>query len=92
MSNQRLPYMTIDPVRPGIILFDGSHSTGMFAGKRAADIINACNTYQAIKDALDTDEDGEALVEVARNAHRAERELAAIRQNKERSDDRQTNL
>lgn len=30
-----------------------------------------------IKDALGTDEDGEALVEVARNAHRAEMELAS---------------
>lgn len=27
---------------------------------------------QSIKDALNTEEDGEALVEVARNAHRAE--------------------
>lgn len=41
-------------------------------------IVLACNTYEAIKDALGTDEDGEALVEVARNAHRAERELAAL--------------
>lgn len=31
-----------------------------------------------IKGALGTEEDGEALVEVARNAHRAEQELAAI--------------
>jgi hypothetical protein len=30
-----------------------------------------------IKDALATDEDGEALVEIARNAHRAEQELAS---------------
>lgn len=39
----------------------------------------AVNAYQQIKDALGTDEDGDALIEVARNAHRAEQELAAIK-------------
>jgi hypothetical protein len=34
---------------------------------------------KSIQDALGTAETGEALVEVARNAHRAEQELAAIR-------------
>lgn len=33
---------------------------------------------QRIKDALGTEENGEALVEVARNAHRAEMELVII--------------
>lgn len=37
----------------------------------------AVNAYQQIKDALGTDEDGEALVRVARNAHTAEQELSA---------------
>lgn len=32
---------------------------------------------QDIKDALGTDENGDALIEVARNAHRVEMELAA---------------
>ncbi len=40
-------------------------------------IISAVNTYQAIKDALGTGEDGEPLVRVARAAHTAEQELAA---------------
>ncbi len=31
-----------------------------------------------IQDALGTAEEGEALIEVARNAHRAEQELAAL--------------
>lgn len=31
-----------------------------------------------IQDALDTEENGDALVEVARNAHRAEMELASF--------------
>jgi hypothetical protein len=39
----------------------------------------AINSYRAIKEALGTEEDGEALVEVARNAHRAEMELAALK-------------
>jgi hypothetical protein len=42
-----------------------------------ATILQAVNTYQGIKDALGTDEDGEALVRVARAAHTAEQELAA---------------
>lgn len=33
---------------------------------------------QQIKDALGTDENGAALIEVARNAHRAEMELASL--------------
>ena len=33
---------------------------------------------QRIKDALDTEEDGDALVEVASNARRAEQELAEL--------------
>lgn len=33
---------------------------------------------KSIQDALGTEECGEALVEVARNAHRAEQKLAAI--------------
>jgi len=38
--------------------------------------IDANELIQRIKDALGTDEDGDALIEVARNAHRAERDLA----------------
>jgi hypothetical protein len=38
----------------------------------------AIYAYQRIKDALGTDEDGDALIEVARNAHRAEQQLAAV--------------
>lgn len=41
----------------------------------------ALYAYQGIKDALGTDEDGDALIEVARNAHRAEQELAALKRN-----------
>jgi hypothetical protein len=33
---------------------------------------------KSIQDALGTEEEGEALVEVARNAHKAEMELASI--------------
>lgn len=40
---------------------------------------------QRIKDALNTDEDGDALVEVARNAHRAEIYLARILRDQERN-------
>jgi hypothetical protein len=38
------------------------------ARANAALIVLAVNTYQSIQDALGTNEDGEALVEVARNA------------------------
>lgn len=41
--------------------------------KEAAELI------QRIKDALGTEENDEALIEVARNAHRAEMELATIK-------------
>jgi len=40
---------------------------------------------QRIKDALNTDEDGLALVEVARNACKAELELAYIKMGKDES-------
>ena len=39
--------------------------------------MNSRELIQRIKDALGTDEDGEALIEVARNAHTAEQVLAA---------------
>lgn len=41
---------------------------------------------QRIKDALGTDEDGDALVEVARNAHAAERAYAAQQLREEQSE------
>lgn len=47
--------------------------------KTAGDIIeNYQKLIKRIQDALGTEETGDALVEVARNAHKAERELAAI--------------
>lgn len=55
MSN--LPHMTVDPARPGVILFDGEPMmTGMLAGMRAPDIAIACNSYQAMRDAQPEDE------------------------------------
>ena len=38
----------------------------------------AVRTLKAVKEALGTDEDGEGLIEVARNAHRAEMKLSSI--------------
>jgi hypothetical protein len=49
----------------------------------AAFIVRACNVYEAIKAALNTEEDDDALVEVARNACRAEMKLAAIMRKKQ---------
>lgn len=46
-------------------------------------ILDNARLIQQIKDALGTAEDGEALVEVARNAHRAEQELAALQKRQE---------
>lgn len=43
--------------------------------RRAPELLAA---LEAIKSALNTEENGEALIEVARNAHRAEQELAAL--------------
>ena len=39
--------------------------------------MNDAELIKAIQDALGTSENGEALIEVARNAHRAEMELAS---------------
>lgn len=41
--------------------------------------IKLFDMVQRIKAALGTAEDGDALIEVARNAHRAEMELAALK-------------
>lgn len=41
--------------------------------------LNLFHMVQKIKDALGTAEDGDALIEVARNAHRAEMEWAAFK-------------
>jgi hypothetical protein len=49
-------------------------------GQARGDIAALLDLIQSIKDALGTDEDDAALVEVARNAHRAEQELAATLQ------------
>lgn len=40
---------------------------------------NAMNELKRVADALGTEERGDALVEVARNAHAAEQELAALK-------------
>jgi hypothetical protein len=43
----------------------------------AKEVMELVALINRIKDALGTQENGEALVEVARNAHRAEMELAS---------------
>lgn len=51
---------------------------------KALDQLSAClDLIQQIKDALATEETGAALVEVARNACRAEQELARIMRHEE---------
>lgn len=55
------------------------------------ELVKALTLIQSIKDALGTAEDGEALVEVARNAHKAEMELAArLRKEQEEQDELQS--
>lgn len=41
---RKLPHMTVDPTRPGVVLFDGDPMTGMIVGMRAADVAAACNS------------------------------------------------
>jgi ribosomal protein L14 len=50
-----------------------------YEGKLLMFDATANNLLADIQDALGTEESGEALVEVARNAHKAELELAAIK-------------
>jgi hypothetical protein len=57
-----LPHMSIDPARPGVILFDNDPMTGMIAGMRAKDIARACNSYA---DLLKIVKDAAALMEAA---------------------------
>lgn len=54
-----------------------------FQKRRFGKPIGANELVKRIQDALGTAEEGEALVEVARNAHRAEQELAAIERKKD---------
>lgn len=49
---EKLPHMTINPARPGAIMFDGDPMTGMLAGMRSRDIARACNAYAPMLDAL----------------------------------------
>lgn len=52
---------------------------GTTVGMLEADIRRYRQRLRDIQDALNTNEDGEALVEVARNAHKAEMELASYK-------------
>jgi hypothetical protein len=72
------PWLPKDENPRNIFCAHTGFPVAVFADRRDADFARlACNTYRAIKNALNTEEDGDALVEVARNAHRAEQELAA---------------
>jgi hypothetical protein len=66
---------------PSAISLCASNNHGQPRRNESAELI------QRIKDALGTAEDGEALVEVALNAHAAEMELAGIKRRAEYDND-----
>lgn len=51
-TTMQLPHMTIDPNRPGVIIFDGDFTAGMLAGMRAKIIAEACNAYAVNQEEL----------------------------------------
>lgn len=76
MTKERLEMMLYDSKRYDLDAYD--HSA-------IRDAINALDLIKDIQGALSTEESGEALVEVARNAHRAELKLSGMILKKERN-------
>lgn len=78
-----IPFRRDDPPQP---LSREAFDDGNFDGGTLHETCRQLfRLIEDIKDALNTEEDGEALIEVARNACRAEQELAALKR-KEQED------